>query len=461
METVDDFMLNPIIEFPMGLGVVICVLMAAACLWRVRAGVFLLLATVPLQRFIVIPGILGSRFTPHEAAFICFLGAAIVRQGRGIRLTRPWTSPIAAPLLLLLSVSVLSLLGNPFAQFGIAEIVILAYLYLLLHLVLDIAADERLATYAFQCWYVIAGIFSALSAAGGLLHLAGIPTFLMSGPRLVVTFFNPNQAGSFILATVFLFLVRMTQSNVSRFKKLVNLGLLFCSVVGGYFMASRAALLGAAAGLVMFLILRRVRVAAIAPIAAMLIGGWFALSAFQKSNEADAKIYDNRYSEGVDVGSQSAQVRFENWQTGVDAFARSPIVGIGIGTLWLQTTSLSGESYQVHNTYLSFLGETGFLGFACLMAIIGVVIREAFVGFRMARGSPYESALAGLIPAFTALGVFNIFHYGIRARHLWVTMALIMAYRRLATRWHARMVTAPRTAAPQVGSVVPVSPRHA
>ena len=35
-----------------------------------------------------------------------------------------------------------------------------------------------------------------------------------------------------------------------------------------------------------------------------------------------------------------------------------------------------------------------------------------------------------------ALGVFNIFHDGIRARHLWVTVGLIIFFRRLA-RDHA------------------------
>jgi O-antigen ligase len=260
----------------------------------------------------------------------------------------------------------------------------------------------------------------------------GIETFLMGGPRLIVTFFNPNQAGSFILASVFMFLARASNRSNSTWSKLLSLGLVFCAVGGAYFMQSRATVLGGLTGLAVFLLLRRARISAIAGIAAMVLAGSFGLSAVRKSDEDVAKIYDNRYSEGVDPSSQSAQVRIENWRNGVDAFARSPLVGIGIGTLWLQAPTISGESYQIHNTYLSFLGETGGLGFLLLLVIVVIVIRESVVGIRLARGTAYEDALIGLVPALAALGVFNFFHYGIRARHLWVTMALVFAFRRLA-----------------------------
>lgn len=442
MEAPDSIWLNPIIELPTFLGILVLFAIVGAAMWNLRWGMFLLIATVPLQRFVVIPGILGNRFTPHEAAFVSFITAALVRRGSGFNFTAPWSGPIAVPLLSLLVVGVMSLLGNPFAAEGIAELVILLYLYVLTHVIRDFSSTVENSFYVYRAWYVTATAFSLLAAYGGLLHLAGIQTFVMLGPRLAGTFFNANQAGSFILASSFMFLARITHAHASRLRKIANLGLLFCAVLGAYFTASRATLLGGGAGLLVFLFLRRVRISAIVAIAAMLIAGRFGLAAFQSNDEDASEIYNQRYSEGVDPESQSAQVRLDNWRIGVEAFARSPVVGIGIGTLWLQTPPTSGESYQVHNTYISFLGETGLLGFFALTILSIILVRECIVGMRHARGTIFEDPLTAIIPALAALGVFNIFHYGIRARHLWVTIALVLAFRRLATR-HAEAPAQP------------------
>jgi len=437
-----DLFSNPVMELPTAVGATIIGIIFLLAVMRPRLGLLLLVASVPMQRFILIPGLLGDRFTPHEAAFLGFTASALIRRGVGVRLTAPWTGPIAAPVLALLSIGVMSLLGNPFIEAGIGELVILGYLYLLHHVIYDFADGEEHAFFAYRAWYLTGAGFALLAAYGALTHMGGVDTFLMDGPRLIVTFFNPNQAGSFLLATCFMLMEGATRKRTGRARKLINLGLCFCVVVGGYFMASRATMLGTAIGVIVFLILRRVRVSAIVAIGAVLIAGNVALQSFQQQDEKSAENYDARYSEGVDPGSQSAQVRIENWRTGIEAFSQSPVVGVGIGTLWLQTEPLYGMSYQVHNTYLSFLGETGALGFAALLAILLVVLRESILGMKRARGTKFEDPLTALIPSLCGMAVFNLFHYGIRARHLWVTMALVFAFRRLATRARAVPVVA-------------------
>jgi O-antigen ligase len=431
MET-ESIWLNPIVELPIGVSVVVLLGILIACFYSPRTAILVLLLTVPMQRFIVIPGFLGNRFTPHEAAFLAYLVAVAMRWRSRIKVTPPWTGPIGIPMLLLMVVGVASLLGNPFADIGISELVILAYLYLLMHLVSDLGTDDELAQHGFRAWYLTCAGFCLLAMSGGVLQFLGVDTFLMGGPRLIVTFFNPNQAGSFIIAGVFLFLARASNPRTPLARKIANLVLVFCSIGGAYFMQSRATVLGGLTGLGLFLFLRRARISAVAGIGVLLLAGSAALSVFQKGSEQDAEIYDNRYSEGVNPDSTSAQVRIENWRVGLDAFTRSPAIGIGLGTLWMQAPTMSGESYQIHNTYLSFLAETGALGFLLLMIIIVIIVRECVLGMQLARGTPYEDPLVALIPALAALGVFNIFHYGIRARHLWVTVGLIMVFRRLA-----------------------------
>lgn len=433
MEPLEDIWLNPIIELPLPVAVLVLLAILVASFYSVKSAIFVLLLTVPLQRFIVIPGIIGNRFTPHEAAFLSCLAGVLVRWRSTLTLRPPWAGPLGIPLLLLIVVGVASLLGNPFADAGITELVILLYLQLLMRLVADLAATPDLAASAFRSWHAVCGGFCVVVMIGGVCQFLGIDTFLMGGPRMIATFFNPNQAGSFVVAGIFLFLTRASNPTTPLARKVVNLGLVFCAIVGAYFMQSRATVLGGTAGLAVFFVLRRARISAIAGVGILVLAGSAALSSFQKTSETSARIYDERYSEGVDTQSQSAQVRIENWRMGIEAFSRSPAVGIGIGTLWLQVPPTGGESYQVHNTYLSFLGETGALGFLILIVVIVIIARECIAGMHFARGTPYEDPMVALIPALVALGVFNIFHYGIRARHLWVTIALVTVFRRLAT----------------------------
>jgi O-antigen ligase len=448
MDQAESIWLNPIIELPIPVAVLVLVGILFSCFYSPRAAILVLLLTVPLQRFIVIPGILGNRFTPHEAAFLSYFAAVISRWRSQIRLTFPWSGPLGVPVLLLLAVGVMSLLGNPFVDLGISELVILGYLFLLMHLISDLSTDPDFGLHVFRSWYITCAGFCLLAMGGGLAQYLGIDTFLMGGPRLIVTFFNPNQAGSFIIAGVFLFLTRASNPQTPFARKLLNLGLVFCSIGGAYFMQSRATVLGGLTGLAVFLVLRRARVSAIAGIGILLLAGSAALSMFQKSSEDQARIYDNRYSEGVDPESHSAQARIENWQMGFDAFARSPAIGVGIGTLWMQAPPTSGESYQVHNTYLSFLAETGGVGFLLLLIIIVIIVRECVAGMRLARGTRFEDPLVALIPALAAMGVFNVFHYGVRARHLWVTIGLVMVFRRLARDHAAQAADAAPEAAP-------------
>lgn len=432
MESFDNTWLNPIIELPLPMGVLVLAGILVACFTSVRGAILALLLTVPLQRFIVIPGVLGNRFTPHEAAFLCCMAAVLVRWKSQVTLRPPWAGPLGVPLLLMVVVGVASLLGNPFADFGISELIILVYLQVLMRLVADLASTHELALSAFRCWYMTCAAFAALVMVGGVLQFMGVDTFLMAGPRMIGTFFNPNQAGSFVVTGVFVFLAYASRPNTKLFPRIGNLILVFFSLVGAYFMQSRATVLAASAGLAVFFMLRRSRLSAIAALAILLLAGSAALSIFQKSDETSATQYDSRYSEGVDPDSQSAQARIENWNMGLEAFTRSPAIGIGIGTLWLQAPPTRTESYQVHNTYLSFLAETGAIGFLLLMAVVALIVKECVVAIRLARGTVYEDALIALIPALAALSVFNIFHYGIRARHLWVTIALVSAFRRLA-----------------------------
>lgn len=458
-EFVEDLVFDARIYLPTIAGLSIVIALITIGFARPRWGILLVLVTAPLQRFLLIPGFAYGRFTCQEAAFLgTFVGAIARRQ---FQLRALWTGGLARSYLGLLLAGALSLLGSDFLVDGLGELVILGYLFVCYTLIVELAArgPDDLAR-LLGAWRATAAGFGLVAGPAAVLSLVfGIGVPVTDGVRFIGTFFNPNQAGSFVVAGFFPFLAHVFDARARLRTRIGSAGVSAFLAVGGYFTASRATLLGLGVGAVLLLVLKRVRISTIV-VASVLTGlGSVGLGQFRESYGEKAKLYDTHFQKGVDLDSRDAEVRLRNWQTGFRAFADNPVIGIGLGTIYLyggDTPSVSEEGTEgvmIHNTYLSFLGETGLFGFLMLAAIIWIIVREARAAVALARGTRWQTAAHGLVPALTGLAVFNVFHYGIRARHLWVTVALTVALARVLRR--ARAVPADRNAVPRPARSAP------
>jgi O-antigen ligase len=84
------------------------------------------------------------------------------------------------------------------------------------------------------------------------------------------------------------------------------------------------------------------------------------------------------------------------WRLSIAVLAQHPILGVGSGAI---DRTIGGA---VHNTFISVATETGFIGFALFLAILGLVV------YRMAVKPGKASPLWLTIFLTWAIGVFSL-----------------------------------------------------
>jgi O-antigen ligase len=112
--------------------------------------------------------------------------------------------------------------------------------------------------------------------------------------------------------------------------------------------------------------------------------------------------------------NDQGRVRLDLWVHGVEAWAHSPLVGLGPGAFSGIDRPFQGS--EAHNTIIDWGASTGLLGVAAWLALAGAT---AFATIR-ARSLP----LAGACIAFF---VFAQFHYVMRHPILWFVQLALLA----------------------------------
>ncbi len=112
------------------------------------------------------------------------------------------------------------------------------------------------------------------------------------------------------------------------------------------------------------------------------------------------------------------------WKTGLKALKRHPLAGVGAGAYpeavrpVLGRPSLQGHEYVAHNTFLSVLVESGFIGFSLFAALLGVL--AVFVWIM----PPTERVLWSVMLAVWTAGVSTLTWE--HRKPGWLIFALIM-----------------------------------
>jgi hypothetical protein len=113
-----------------------------------------------------------------------------------------------------------------------------------------------------------------------------------------------------------------------------------------------------------------------------------------------------------------------NWRAAMTEFAKHPVIGIGLGTF-----ELFYDRHEIHSTYLSFLTETGVLGFVCYITLLLLptvqLVRSLLA--HVARGRTNVMLLALLVALGSQL-LFAIHHNNARHRHVWALLLFGMLY---------------------------------
>jgi O-antigen ligase len=106
------------------------------------------------------------------------------------------------------------------------------------------------------------------------------------------------------------------------------------------------------------------------------------------------------------LGSVSGNGRYQYWSSGLDAFSRHPVGGVGAGTFqlwWAAHGSISSYVVNAHSLYFETLAETGLLGAALLLLAFGAGLTGIFQRWRRSRDD--RGLLAAMLGASVAFAV--------------------------------------------------------
>ena len=221
-------------------------------------------------------------------------------------------------------------------------------------------------------WTLAASFISGLSIAGYLLYRNGIPTRFTQDYRLIGTFEDPNLFSSYLVIS-FCFLLMSRIVKPRAWKTISALVILASMILTG----SRAVIPAVLAGLlVAVLTARGARVARrqlwrIATLGVALVAVSFLVWNPLTSLESVSRIFTSEDTAITDARIQLWSVAWKMWQ-------ENPILGVGIGQYQAVADQyvFGGVANIAHNTYLSFLAESGLVGLVVFLSLpLTIVVR--------------------------------------------------------------------------------------
>lgn len=138
------------------------------------------------------------------------------------------------------------------------------------------------------------------------------------------------------------------------------------------------------------------------------------------------------------------------WETGINAFQKSPVVGLGLGVkkidvvdkvMWnnfadFELFSGMDMPYSPHNVYIYFLMTTGFPGLILFLLLYRSMIRDHWrsrLTTSVASQRKLHSIMISVLVGTLAHGFFetgSIFSYGSMANYFWITLGMVEAIKR-------------------------------
>ena len=277
-------------------------------------------------------------------------------------------------------------------------------------------------------WSLTAFVISGLSIVGYLLYQSGIPTPFTQDYRLVGTFDDPNLFSSYLVISFCILLMsRIVDQKI--WKTVAALTILAGMVLTG----SRAVIPAMLFGLLVAVFAARRERAARRQLWRMVSAGMlFAAASFLVWNPIDRLESVARIVTSDDTITSDGRIQL--WSVAWKMWQEHPVLGVGIGQYRAVADQyvFGGVANIAHNTYLSFLAETGLVGLVVFISLpLAIFIRV----LRSRRhGNPFAPLLAlGLAAVAVQAFTLNLEN----SRALWALIGISAALCDLAARSQA------------------------
>lgn len=272
--------------------------------------------------------------------------------------------------------------------------------------------------------------WSAMAVAVGSLGTLELLTPVSSGVRFTAGFDNPNLLSLYLVTS----LAVVSFWRVARER--LPVGIESIVLLGGILATGGRGSFGAALVFVVLLpVLGGVRNAAAAFIGFVgaLATGLF-IFAFGSAIPVLERLFEENRSVEEDI-------RVTLWSAAIDVWSTSPLSGVGLGQFSQISPSYTGSStgFVAHNTYLSFLSETGLVGAAAFIALIAVIAIRLFL--LRSVGDQYLVAAIVWLPILANMMTLNAEN----ARFIWVFLGLCHGTYMAITRPKTTEDTVPRS----------------
>jgi O-antigen ligase len=423
--------------------------------WVYRApirGIYLIVLALPLIVSPELP-LLEHRLALVDI-FIVVTGLAWVARWIFIPSTRRslrLDPKLYVPLGIYYLVALISFANTLSTLWSSLELLSMIYLGALFFLFTQIVQSERELRRILQLWMISATIVVLF----GLVQLVSVYTglwrdqLLWFRPTIITSTFNfSNQLPSYLvtITPLFFFYITRGKAFLTRVAALIFVGTSFFVMLTT---ASRTTV-----GLIIAMILlywlwhliERRRQQGRFPVANLVSGGAIIaiILALIFAIRTDSFGIYSRLDKLPAIGRAVAIVRnldlkqidlerYMMYSVGFQAIREHPFIGVGIGSFRFYYERVpGGYPHEMHSNLLSLMAETGILGFLAFMTFIVVML---WYGKRISfnlddDGWRHLGALLtiGFITNFFVYGAFLL---GLRERHLWVGMALIVCLKML------------------------------
>jgi O-antigen ligase len=450
----------------LALGLVACLMACFLAFFSPPRGLKLIVLTLPIYLTSHTVMVRVAGFFGGSTQVIIFADILILCTFAGIVVARTrlksWATPnwISWSFLLFIGVSLASLANLPDYDRIRGAMAIITYTQLIVFVVVieTLIKDERALFSVMRYWlysYVVvlvAGVIGTVTLYAGIDNLTN-----MNGEQVRATFLFPNQLSLYLVITSAILWPLASVRAMGRRRRLLIRASLPVMLAVLYYTGSRSgmAAFATASAAALFFNRRGRQAYVMVGILSLCVLG---LSLRSVGNKGDLSVAGTRYGAMVSsLRGNDAEGLFSFYTDtnaiALKAMADHPVLGGGIGGV-LANDITEGTRYEIHNTYLGVMGQTGLLGAGAAILIIALAVFNILKARRYAR-SPFLRAVSeGCIAALVGTAVHAYANFDWRIRHVWLLLAVSSGLRVASERsqWMAQ-----RAPAPQPDALAPAS----
>jgi hypothetical protein len=325
--------------------------------------------------------------------------------------------PFWIPALIILSGSLVSMIGSSYLYNNLKALATDFYLFLFFIILYNIIESRsEVKRFAFLCL-----VFAALQ--GGLMLSELISDFIL---RSHGTFLNPNMGANYLGMSFFLLFLDHAWMNWRRkvfFAALIVGGLIATKSLSSILVFVISLLTFCFLYLIHMRLLKKLKLGLVV-LSALVI----CVIIFPKVEEVPNFL---------ERAPKSIWGRKHLWQTGIDIFFKSPLgIGIGPGAFAKAGPPVSAKTgiedgdpimlkRELHSDWLAYLTERGFIAFIGLIIFYIVLwIRLSYCRSQLESGAD-SLWIVGLAGMFVFIVLSSFFHELLHFRHVWIGFALI------------------------------------